>query len=70
MHCSAVSSLRQSRRLQLFGPYLPVSSLESEISWIIAEGCHFFTTQLSDNEILNIFHFFLAILLLTSNFSS
>ena len=24
-----------------FGPYLPVSRLESEISRIIAEGCHF-----------------------------
>ena len=24
-----------------FGPYLPVSTLESEISWIITKVCHF-----------------------------
>ena len=39
--CSAVSS-RIIWDTSDFGPYLPVSRLEFEISWIIAEVCHFF----------------------------
>ena len=37
-----------------FEPFLPVSKIESEISRIIAEVCHFLYIRLSGNEISNI----------------
>ena len=39
-----------------FEPFLPISRLESEISWIITEVCHFLLNRLSDNEISNSLH--------------
>ena len=42
------------RKTPDFEPFLPVSRLESEISQIIPEVCHFLQIQLSDNEISNI----------------
>ena len=38
-----------------FELFLPVSRLESEISRIIDEVCHFLSNQLSDNEISHTF---------------
>ena len=51
-----------------FEPFLPVSRLESEISRMIAEVCHFFVD--STFWQLNFKHFALFELLLTSNVSS
>ena len=43
-------------RFSDFEPFLAVSRLESEISQIITEVCHFSLIQLSDKEISDILH--------------
>ena len=53
--CQLSRIIRETPDFELF---LPVSRLESEISRIIAEVCHFLKIRLSDNEISNILRCF------------
>ena len=53
-----------------FGPYLPISRLENEISRIITKGCHFFSRLDFPTIKFQLFCIVWGILMLTSNVCS